>query len=790
MSAKGESPTGRPRGRRGYTVARPRSNAWLWILNAVVISVVVIAAAAASTSVGHSAVSALNHFLLFYAGVLALIALTAEVGIGLVASDRIIMKPSARVTAQAIHRALGFGAIAFLVIHIALEIVAGRSHPYDAVIPFLDKGKTFYLGLGTVASDMFIVIMMTGIYRARLATSMSPKAWRVIHGSAYVAWVFGLVHGLLGGRAAKAFFGYSSFVYWAYGACAAAVAVALLVRLAAQHRAGNEHYSQPVPDAPAGAGWPAAALASGALPSTMMSATALGGGAQSALEGRPAAGRRASGLGQRGRPQLALPAGASGQRAAPGRAAQYSGTGSDGHTRQYGMTGQLARTGPFDQLGGGHPSGPMPQFGADHPSGPFEMPPFDRAQPGGSRYERAGETGQPGRSHRHMVRGQSEWIAAYERPLGAQRPVLPADHPSASFDRPVLPADHPSASFDRPVLPSDHPSASFDRPVLPSDHPSASFDRPVLPSDHPSASFDRPVLPSDHPSASFDRPQFDRPQFDRPLSAPPPRYEMTGEIERPAMYQPILPPEYQSLLPADHPSAPFDRPRFDEPVGYGPRDRAAAPYQQPVPASRYARPVPPAPRDEYAQYPPPPPPAGWPGQYRPRPDGLPAGYDPRAGDFERPYDRDPSAAYGHPGQPGPSAGYYDALDLAARQYEQPPTDPRDRYAPYADPAAQYGRPAYADPRDQAGRYGPASPYGPPGYPAQPAGWDQPVSYDQAAYAERSAQFERDRAAHNASFADQDASYTRPRSPGARGRYGPQDDTDPLNIVPLNTGDYS
>jgi Ferric reductase like transmembrane component len=728
VSAKGESPTGRPRGRRGYTVARPRSNAWLWVLNAVVISVVVIAAAAASTSVGHSAVSGLNHFLLFYAGVLALIALTAEVGIGLVASDRIIMKPSARVTAQAIHRAMGFGAIAFLVIHIALEIVAGRSHPYDAVIPFLDKGKTFYLGLGTVASDMFIVIMMTGIYRARLATSMSPKAWRVIHGSAYVAWVFGLVHGLLGGRAAKAFFGYSGFVYWAYGACATAVAVALLVRLAAQHRAGNEHYSQPVPDAPAGAGWPAAALASGALPSTMMTATALGGGAQAALEGRPAAGRRASGLGQRGRPQLALPAGTSGQPAGPGRPAQYSATGSDGHTRQYGMTGQFARTGPFDQLGGGHPSGPMPQFGADHPSGPFDRPPFDRAQSGGSRYEWAGETGQPSRQHRHTVRGQPEWIAAYERPLGAQRPVLPADHLSASFDRPVRPADHPSASFDRP-------------------------------------------------------------QFGRPLSAPQPRYEITGEIDRHAMYQPILPPEYHPLLPADHPSAPFDRPRFDEPVGYGPRDRAAAPYQQPVPASRYARPVPPGPRDEYAQYASPPPPAGWPGQHRPGPYD-PAGYDPRAGEFERSYDQDPSAAYGHPGQPSPSAGYYDALDLAARQYEQPPPDPRDRYAPYADPAAQYGRRPYADPRDQAGRYGPATPYGPPGDPAEPAGWDQRGSYDQAAHAERSAQFERDRAAHNASFADQDASYTRPRAPGARDRFGPQDDTDPLNIVPPNTGDYS
>ena len=184
MSAKGDGSAGRSRGpaprsgRRGYTVARPRSDAWLWILNAVVIGTVVIAAAAAATTTGHTVVAASDHFLLNYAGVLALIALTAEVGIGLVASDRIFMKPSARVTAQALHRAMGFGAIAFLIIHIALEIIAGRSQPADTVVPFLDKGKTFYLGLGTVAFDMFIVIMMTGIYRARLAANMSPKVWR------------------------------------------------------------------------------------------------------------------------------------------------------------------------------------------------------------------------------------------------------------------------------------------------------------------------------------------------------------------------------------------------------------------------------------------------------------------------------------------------------------------------------------------------------------------------------------------------------------------------------------
>ena len=320
MSAKGDGSAGRSRGpaprsgRRGYTVARPRSDAWLWVLNAVVIGTVVLAAAAAATTTGHTVVAASNHFLLYYAGVLALIALTAEVGIGLVASDRIFMKPSARVTAQALHRAMGFGAIAFLVIHIVLEIIAGRSGPADAVIPFLDKGKTFYLGLGTVASDMFIVIMMTGIFRARLAANMSPKAWRVIHASAYAAWIFGLVHGLLAGRPAKAFFGFSGFVAWSYGACVVAVAAALMVRLVAKNRAGNELASHPVSDSGGTGGWTAAAA-------TLSGAGAIPGAAALTATAMPPPrwprGHRvrwtAAGPGHAspGRAQLALPAGAS-----------------------------------------------------------------------------------------------------------------------------------------------------------------------------------------------------------------------------------------------------------------------------------------------------------------------------------------------------------------------------------------------------------------------------------------------------------------------------------------------
>ena len=43
--------------------------------------------------------------------------------------------------------------MAFLIIHIVTEILAQRVHVLDSVIPFLSPFRTFYIGLGTIASD-------------------------------------------------------------------------------------------------------------------------------------------------------------------------------------------------------------------------------------------------------------------------------------------------------------------------------------------------------------------------------------------------------------------------------------------------------------------------------------------------------------------------------------------------------------------------------------------------------------------------------------------------------------
>jgi hypothetical protein len=195
------------------------------------------------TGPGHTIDMAVLHFLLFYAGVFALIGLTAAVGAGLLAADRIIMTPNRRIIAQAVHRAVSFGAVGFLIIHIVTEIIAGRSHPIDAVVPFLGERRALYLGLGTLASDLFLLVLVTGIMRGRFATLRPTWMWRALHAVAYLAWPLGILHGLLDGRTAK------PYVDWSYGACVAAVGLALIVRLVVAARV-QETASSPVPAAP------------------------------------------------------------------------------------------------------------------------------------------------------------------------------------------------------------------------------------------------------------------------------------------------------------------------------------------------------------------------------------------------------------------------------------------------------------------------------------------------------------------------------------------------------------
>ncbi len=197
------------------------------IMATMIAATVVIIFVLVATKVGHVIDAATQHFMLYYAGVLALVGLTGSVLMGLVATDRIVMTPGHRVMAQAVHRAFAFGTLAFLIIHITTEILAQRSHVIDAVIPFLSPYRTFYIGLGTIASDLIVLLVVTSILRKRFTGHGQAWRWRAIHYSSYVAFVFGVLHGLLGGRAAK------PYVDWSYGFAIAVTALGLAVRFLA-----------------------------------------------------------------------------------------------------------------------------------------------------------------------------------------------------------------------------------------------------------------------------------------------------------------------------------------------------------------------------------------------------------------------------------------------------------------------------------------------------------------------------------------------------------------------------
>ena len=197
------------------------------IMATLIAATVVIIFVLVGTKAGHTIDAATQHFMLYYAGVLALVGLTGSVLLGLVATDRIVMTPGHRVMAQAVHRAFAFGTLAFLIIHITTEVLAQRSHAIDAVIPFLSPYRTFYIGLGTIASDLIVLLVVTSILRKRFTGHGRAWQWRAIHYSSYVAFVFGVLHGLLGGRAAK------PYVDWSYGFAIAVTALGLAVRFLA-----------------------------------------------------------------------------------------------------------------------------------------------------------------------------------------------------------------------------------------------------------------------------------------------------------------------------------------------------------------------------------------------------------------------------------------------------------------------------------------------------------------------------------------------------------------------------
>lgn len=163
-------------------------------------------------------------------GLVALLLISATMIWGMLTSTRAQPGGWPRFTVTLLHRNLSLLTLTFLTVHIGSSVIdryAGIGW-LDALIPFGSVYKPLWLGLGAVALDLMLAMVITSLLRPRI----NVRLWRAAHWVAYLCWPVALVHAAGIGTDSRA--GWPLIVTVG---CLAAVAIAGLYRLAATGRA-------------------------------------------------------------------------------------------------------------------------------------------------------------------------------------------------------------------------------------------------------------------------------------------------------------------------------------------------------------------------------------------------------------------------------------------------------------------------------------------------------------------------------------------------------------------------
>ena len=127
-------------------------------------------------------------------GLVALLLLTASVLLGVLTAGRFASPRWPRFLTVGLHRNVSLLAAVFLVLHIGTTVLDSyTSVPLSAAfIPFVSGYKRFWVGLGAVALDLLIALIVTSMTRMRLG----HRAWRLVHWCGYACWPVAVAHGV------------------------------------------------------------------------------------------------------------------------------------------------------------------------------------------------------------------------------------------------------------------------------------------------------------------------------------------------------------------------------------------------------------------------------------------------------------------------------------------------------------------------------------------------------------------------------------------------------------------
>ncbi|WP_290804642.1 ferric reductase-like transmembrane domain-containing protein [Herbiconiux sp.] len=162
-------------------------------------------------------------------GIVSLILFTLSTVLGILTHRGRPLPGLPRFGVVIVHRNVSLLASVFLVLHVAtlLGDSYAKLNLVDVVVPFLGSFQPFWQGLGTVAFDLVLAVIITSLLRHRIG----DRAFRFVHWFVYAMWPIAVLHSIGNGTD-----GTSGWFVLILAACLIAVGSAVIWRLSTRSR--------------------------------------------------------------------------------------------------------------------------------------------------------------------------------------------------------------------------------------------------------------------------------------------------------------------------------------------------------------------------------------------------------------------------------------------------------------------------------------------------------------------------------------------------------------------------
>jgi sulfoxide reductase heme-binding subunit YedZ len=130
-------------------------------------------------------------------GIVALVLMTLTVVLGALVRRQVRLPGLPRFGVVALHRNVSLIAALLLLTHIVSAVVDSYVSiaPLAAVVPFTSGWRPIAVGLGALAVDLLVLIVLSSLVRGRIPV----RLWRGIHWTSYLLWPLAFLHGLTAG---------------------------------------------------------------------------------------------------------------------------------------------------------------------------------------------------------------------------------------------------------------------------------------------------------------------------------------------------------------------------------------------------------------------------------------------------------------------------------------------------------------------------------------------------------------------------------------------------------------